>query len=301
MLTTILTWITSWLLGEDFQKLTEPKSQDIPKGPIDPGQRPRLPIPVRPADEPVERDCSYYSYPTFIPTQWTQAPGNPNQNPVPYPPRVDSFVDMQNRLRQIEEQRKMDAREIHELRYTVMKMQTEIDEFHKSQIQYRKGPQPVPMGWASPHLKKDDPSTLTLVNPITNDINWEKANDTQNGKSHRNYLPEINNWEPKMKTRPEWNGRINGYPPFAQMQPPMGPITPSFAFDSTGQKRNMYRKLVYQPNNGLGTGDEKAKPKICLDYEKNGVEFLLFKVDVSIHHKISLAVRKPQFSTKKCH
>ena len=100
------------------------------------------------------------------------------------------------------------------------------------------------MGWASPHLKKDDPSTLTLVNPITNDINWEKANETQNGTSHRNYLPEINNWEPKMKTRPEWNGRINGYQPFTQMQLPMGSVTPSF----TGQKRNMYRKLVNQPN-----------------------------------------------------
>ena len=181
-----------------------------------------------------------------------------------------------------------------------MKMQTEIDEFRKTQIQYRKEPPPAPMGWASPHLKKDDPSTLTLVNPITNYINGEKANETQNGTSPRNKLPEINNWEPKMKTRPETNGKINGYPPFAQMQPPMGPITPSFTFDSTGQKRNMYRKLVHQPNYPMveDLATKRLNQNICLDYEKNRVEFLLFKVDVSIHHKISLAVRKPKFSTK---
>ena len=171
----------------------------------------------------------------------------------------------------------MDAREIHELRNTVMKMQTEIDEFRKTQIQYRKEPPPAPMGWASPHLKKDDPSTLTLVNPITNYINGEKANETQNGTSPRNKLPEINNWEPKMKTRPETNGKINGYPPFAQMQPPMGPITPSFTFDSTGQKRNMYRKLVHQPNYPMveDLATKRLNQNICLDYEKNRVQFLL--------------------------
>ena len=100
------------------------------------------------------------------------------------------------------------------------------------------------MGWASPPPKKDGPLTFTLVNPIANYINGEKANETQNGTSPRKNLTEICNWEPKMKTRPEPNGRINGYQPFTQMQPPMGSLTPSF----TGLKRNMYRKLVNQQN-----------------------------------------------------
>ncbi len=135
ILTVVFNWITSWFLGEDYRKCSEPNP-----GPTNPWQRPQLPpppIPVTPTAGPFEGDCTYpyYSYPKHVPIQWATQPTPPPQRypgdefhrQLPPPQRPDMYVQLENRFRQIEEQQNMDKREIYELRITAMKMQAELD------------------------------------------------------------------------------------------------------------------------------------------------------------------------------
>ncbi|EFX82253.1 hypothetical protein DAPPUDRAFT_316935 [Daphnia pulex] len=258
MLTVVFNWIISWFLGEDYQNLVKPK----PTGPTNPGQKPNLPpppIPVTPATGLFEGDCGdpYYSYPKHVPIQLNNQPPSQryarneqfHRQLLAPPQRPDMFyVEMQNRFRQMEEQQKIDQREIYELRINAVKMQAELDEI-RSNLNLIFLPQPAPMGWTAPHPKKDggafdsSPTTTTSVKPESYYSNAALASSkTQNDLSSRMVdLIDVNNWGPIMP-RPNSNERNNVHPPFVfQMAPPKAPPTIQ---KSTGQIRNQYRRHI---------------------------------------------------------
>jgi hypothetical protein len=256
MLTVVFNWIISWFLGEDYQKLVDPNPQAKPNGPRNPGQKPQLPpppIPVTPAAGLFEGDyVDTYCYPKHVPIQWsTQPPPPPQRYPgngfnhqLAPPQRPDMYyVEMQNRFRQMEEQQKIDQREIYELRINAVKMQAELDEIrsHHNLIFLH---QPDPMGWTAPHPKKDGgafgspPTAFAYVKQESYYSNAAMfSRKTLNDLSPQMDVTDVNNWGPNV-SRPNPNERNNVHPPFVfQMQPPNE--TPT---TQDSQKRIQYRK-----------------------------------------------------------